>query len=334
MNSKVIFRVDGNSNIGLGHLVRCISLARLLKKEFKIQFVCKEIPDQIIKELSDDDFDTHIIQQEIDFFEIIKPEYIVVLDGYSFDTSYQKIVKSKGCKLVCIDDMHDKKFVCDLIINHGPNEIKDNYQADSSTNFALGHKFLLLREEFYNEMQNKRVVKDVENLLIILGGSDLKGLSLELIQNGININFKHVHVVVGASNKNLAQLIELAKEKLNVSIYYNLGASDIISLTKKCEICICTPSGIAYEMACIGIGIVLCMIAENQIHFYNFYIEKELAVGLSFAENQKNGIHELLKLVKISKNNLSAINMQIQNQKKIFSKNPHQNILDLFNTLK
>ena len=42
---------------------------------------------------------------------------IVVLDGYHFDTNYQTKIKQKGCKLVCIDDLHDKHFVADIIIH-------------------------------------------------------------------------------------------------------------------------------------------------------------------------------------------------------------------------
>lgn len=333
MNREVIIRVDGNIILGLGHLIRCIALANMLKDYFNIKFVCKDIPEKIKKILSDSHFSIQIIVEESEFFSIIKSKNIIVLDGYQFDTDYQKIVKSKECKLVCIDDMHYYKFSCDLIINHGPNEKKENYFTEKLTKFALGHEFLLLREEFLNEMPNIQMVNEVKNLLIILGGTDIKGLSLELLQNNIDSGFQHVHIISGASNIYFKQLTKLAKDKSKVSIHHNLNAREIVSLSRNCDICICSPSGVAYEMACIGIGLVLCMIADNQIHFYNFFIKNQLAVGLSFLDKYGTKIEELMKLVTLVRTDNAMVNIQIQNQKKLFKDNPKQNIINQFNAL-
>ena len=40
---NIAFRVDSSSEIGLGHINRCITLADELKKKCKIFFICKEI---------------------------------------------------------------------------------------------------------------------------------------------------------------------------------------------------------------------------------------------------------------------------------------------------
>ena len=47
MKPKVYIRADGSHDIGLGHLIRCIALAHMLKNDFDITFVCKEIPEKI-----------------------------------------------------------------------------------------------------------------------------------------------------------------------------------------------------------------------------------------------------------------------------------------------
>ena len=50
LKPKVYIRTDGSPEIGLGHLTRCIALAYMLKKDFAITFVCKEIPEKISRE--------------------------------------------------------------------------------------------------------------------------------------------------------------------------------------------------------------------------------------------------------------------------------------------
>ena len=46
-----------------------------------------------------------------DFLSHLQGDEIVVLDNYFFTTDYQRAIKQKGCRLVCIDDMHDKHYV-------------------------------------------------------------------------------------------------------------------------------------------------------------------------------------------------------------------------------
>ena len=41
---KVVFRVDSSTQMGLGHLMRCLSLADELKKQnHNITFICREL---------------------------------------------------------------------------------------------------------------------------------------------------------------------------------------------------------------------------------------------------------------------------------------------------
>ena len=43
---KIAFRVDSSDLVGLGHMSRCITLAKVFKSEnCKVIFICKEIDD-------------------------------------------------------------------------------------------------------------------------------------------------------------------------------------------------------------------------------------------------------------------------------------------------
>jgi len=148
MLNRIFIRADGSAKIGLGHLVRCNALAFMLKNDFQIFFVCKEIPDEIFTEITNNGFQVLTIDSEKDFFKILSKNEIVVIDHYGLGTNYQKQIKELGCKLVCIDDLHDKEFYADVIINHAEGILVEDYKCKSCTKLYLGINYALLRFPF------------------------------------------------------------------------------------------------------------------------------------------------------------------------------------------
>ena len=119
---KIYFRADAGPEIGYGHYIRSLALADMLKQDFDCTMFTQAPTDYQLREiehvcpivaLSDTDakFD--------EFLDYLHGDEIVVLDNYFFATDYQRQIKAKGCQLVCIDDMHDKHYVANVVINHG-----------------------------------------------------------------------------------------------------------------------------------------------------------------------------------------------------------------------
>src|SRR5688572_723719 len=136
---KIIFRTDGNSNIGLGHIMRCIALSQMLKEDFNnIVFFIREPSESISELFKREGIQLVSLIEEEEFFSTLSAKEIVVLDGYHFDTAYQKKVKSSGSQLVCIDDLRDKHFVADILINPAPGLVEAEYDAEKYTRFLLG----------------------------------------------------------------------------------------------------------------------------------------------------------------------------------------------------
>ncbi|MEO9256910.1 MAG: hypothetical protein ABI207_00935, partial [Crocinitomicaceae bacterium] len=106
-NNRILFRVDGGKTIGLGHVVRCLALADLLKTKFEIIFVLQETAKDVIDLIESKSYsiisipfiDDYTMDNQ-NFIKYIQSNDIVVLDGYHFKTDYQKTIKNKGCKLV------------------------------------------------------------------------------------------------------------------------------------------------------------------------------------------------------------------------------------------
>ena len=151
MKPKIIFRADGGPTIGMGHFIRTLALAEMLKDDFYCIYATQSPTYYQINEIEG------VCHERIDlpadethfnvFIDLLKGDEIVVLDNYYFSTEYQRAIKAKGCKLVCIDDMHDKHFVADVIVNHAPIS-SSNYSATAYTKLLLGFNYALLRQDF------------------------------------------------------------------------------------------------------------------------------------------------------------------------------------------
>ena len=50
---RVVFKADGNKDIGLGHIYRCIALAQMLKSEFEVAFLSGNSDGEVLNLLKD-----------------------------------------------------------------------------------------------------------------------------------------------------------------------------------------------------------------------------------------------------------------------------------------
>ncbi|MES2140613.1 MAG: UDP-2,4-diacetamido-2,4,6-trideoxy-beta-L-altropyranose hydrolase [Bacteroidota bacterium] len=274
MEPKVYIRTDGGPEIGLGHLVRCMSLAQMLAKEFEINFVCKKIPEYTVSEIKKLGFFVTIIEEEGDFLTQLKSDSIVVLDHYGLDSDYQKTIKDKGCKLVCIDDLHDKVFFADLIINHAPNVKISDYKAQAYTKFALGLEYVLLRPAFLEEAKKERVIGNSGTVFICFGGSDFENLTTKVVKSVLpESKFKKIIVVTGPSFKYRKDLVKAIKNDMRVQYEHSIDGNRMFELMKISDWAIVPASGILFEVIAVGVKPLICYFADNQKEFHDYLVE-------------------------------------------------------------
>ena len=200
----IIFRADGGSSIGMGHFTRTLALAEMLNEHFNCIFSTRQPTEYQIAEiekichgridLAEDD--AHFEQ----FLTHLKGKEIVVLDNYYFTTDYQKAIKAKGCKLVCIDDMHDKHYVADVVINHALSE-KKYFSVENYTKLFLGLEYALIRKEFFTKYKESKIDNSI---LISIGGSDFNNLTQNILSFFISLKISpkyKLFVVVGNANQ-------------------------------------------------------------------------------------------------------------------------------------
>lgn len=313
----ILFRADGGPSIGMGHFTRTLALAEMLNEHFKCIFATRQPTEYQIAEIG------RICHNRIDlpnddshfekFLTHLKGDEIVVLDNYYFTTDYQKAIKAKGCKLVCIDDMHDKHYVADIVINHALID-KKFFSIEKYTKLFLGLEYALIRKIFFTNY-GEEIVNN--SILLSFGGSDFNKLTQKvlgfLISQKVAEKYK-LFVVVGNFNQN-AHEIEAICKRHNFIFLKDLNARDLSRLFEKIEYAIIPSSTIMIEALYKKVKIIGGYYVDNQKEFYE-YLKK---FGYIFPIGDLNNNLNYKKL-------LTGIENNFNTKKEIWSK--HDELLN------
>lgn len=286
---KILFRADAGVGIGYGHFIRTLALADMLKNDFDCTFYTSEPTlyqvDQLKKVCK------HVPLEEKNkfhqFLDCLKGDEIVVLDNYFFTTDYQIRIKSKGCKLVCIDDIPDKHYVADLIINQSINVVQEEYSCESYTQFALGLRYSLLRKPFFDACRKREdkhpvIVKDKLNIVIAFGGSDYLDLTSKVIASIKDICFVQCISAIVGDSYSTKQMSESKK----VHYWKNLSAQEIADIFSSSDVAILPASTMMNEASACGTIIIGGYYVDNQINDYQAFMLANMIFGVGdFRDN-------------------------------------------------
>lgn len=271
---KICFRADAGVNIGYGHFIRSLALADMLKDEFDCVFYTAEPTPYQIGEMQK--VCPYVSLSETtkfeDFLAVLDGIEIVVLDNYFYTTEYQRKIKVKGCKLVCIDDMHDKHYVADAVINHAPGTQASQFSKENYTKLYLGPEYLLLRKEFREATRSYTSFKDKQNVYVCYGGTDELNFTrraCEIIHNNVP---RHIDVVVGGAYEFYDDLVLFAKDK-DITIYRNASPGQIVSLLQESFLAVVPDSMVFFEACCLRRPIICGYNFDNQ-RFISQYNQK------------------------------------------------------------
>ena len=287
---KIGFRVDGGAETGLGHIMRTLALAKAFPKNIERVFITKSKP-KIKKLVLDSGFkvlDLNLeAKSEIEKVKsLIKTHNIDILitDSYELSQSYLFELKKVVGKLVSIHDFYPYPFPSDIVINgNAYAEELDYDNSDSSTDFLLGPKYTLMREEFKNISRNN-ITENVESILITVGGSDKLNLTPEIVKSFVEIKQNlHLDIVIGPGFNNLNQIINaLGKVDLEISLHFNLNNMSGLMLSN--DLAISAGGSTLYELATTGTPAITLLQADNQIRVAKSMEKKGVILNLGFGD--------------------------------------------------
>ncbi|RGN33226.1 UDP-2,4-diacetamido-2,4,6-trideoxy-beta-L-altropyranose hydrolase [Bacteroides oleiciplenus] len=273
---KVYFRADASATIGYGHFIRTLALADMLKDDFDCTFfTCHPTLYQVSEMEKVCLFIT--LQEEThydDFLSYLQGDEIIVLDNYFFSSDYQKLIKEKGCKLVCFDDLHDKHYYADIVIGYGQNQTA-LISAESYSQLCLGLQWVPLRPEFRRNFRPMKSFVEIKYIVVSLGGSASYSLLNSLLSKIDHFfDLEDIIVIIGEEEYTSPKL------KANLNIFRNITAQDIVTIFTAVDFGFFSASTICIEALACGLPFACGYYVDNQVEFYHYLCSEKIAHGV------------------------------------------------------
>lgn len=276
----ILIRVDASLSIGLGHLLRCVSIAEYLKSiDKKVLFLSKT--GYLKKLISDNGFDLILLDQNISIEDelteierIINDKIIstVLLDinnFYSFTDlrSYEYYLgqlKTLKLYLISFEDPYNCVHTSDIIVIPYLASDKQGLATKENTKYLLGLKYYVLRSEFLN-VNPIKILRKTRSLLITMGGADPKNITMKVLNSLKDLKMKlNLKIVI-------SDLYQLKEEDINSLLHNYPGdysiirnADNMARLMAESDIAIINSGLTKYETLSVGLPTVV--ISNNDYH--------------------------------------------------------------------
>lgn len=288
---KIAVRADATSEMGIGHLRRCLSLADALRELGAVShFVIRD--DAVARhvmagrpyavswlpacqvDVADDV--PHAawakVGWERDAEESVAaltgwaPEWMII-DHYAFDGRWHEWVRAAlDCAIVAIDDLGDRSMAADVLLDGNAAESHSDKYACRLMRPAralIGAKFALLAPEYRNA---PRYVfsPEVRSIGVFMGGTDEEGLSATVVQTLRAVGFDgHLEVVSSAASRHLETLARLCQADGSAKLSVDLP--ELSAFYARHDLQIGAGGTSCYERCCIGAPTVALAFTANQL---------------------------------------------------------------------
>jgi UDP-2,4-diacetamido-2,4,6-trideoxy-beta-L-altropyranose hydrolase len=207
----IIIRVDASVEIGAGHVMRCLAIARAFQGQgYTCTFLCR---------LLDGNLNDYIRSESFSVIELSKPKQVetlgmdehspsharwlgvswkvdaveceaflnersgkpvlLIVDSYALDFQWELAMTPLVEKIMVIDDLVDRRHDCDFLLDQTFGRQTSDYShliSDRCNYVFCGANYALLRPEFAAErpfaLSRRNSTKTVQNIFISMGGVD------------------------------------------------------------------------------------------------------------------------------------------------------------------
>ena len=210
---NILFKCDKSDFIGLGHYIRCSTLAETFKKK-KIKYFFLGLKPGIKKKNTISKTDQKKDLEYTRKFIKKKNIKIVIKDIYCLDKYWEEKIAEKTF-LTVIDDFNNKDHYCDIYINYHYNFFKKKhfrYLKKKNCKKLIGSNYTIIKSLNFK----KKINFKEKTIFIYMGGADKKMLMLKIsklfLNNKFN-KFKKIFLLNDNHKKNKDLIKNLSKIK-------------------------------------------------------------------------------------------------------------------------
>lgn len=269
-SETLVLRADADSQIGVGHLMRCLALAQAWQSAgHRAIFAVEACPETLCERLrregcgvepvkasrgsSEDGSETIAIAGRLGSRNL-------VLDGDAFGEQYQKQIKQAGLRLLLLEDYaRTGYYSADWIWNADLPPGEEAYpRRGPGTQLLLGPRYALLRREFLTARPREHSAPAASaRVLITFGGSDPQNVTLEALRGLAMLKDSGVQarVLVGGANPRL-DLLQGAARELAGDVEVLSDVQDMYAQMLWADIAVVASGVTVWELLYMGVAVI------------------------------------------------------------------------------
>jgi UDP-2,4-diacetamido-2,4,6-trideoxy-beta-L-altropyranose hydrolase len=291
------FRADADFQSGTGHFMRCLALARAWKSHGgEADFLSATTVPALSQRLNDAGIGHYPIQSRYPSDDDMSvtgtwlkkhPGAWLIVDGYQFDSEYQRWAQSSGAHVMVIDDfVRLSDYRAEVLLDQNAGAEERIYPAEGTTIHLLGPEYAILAPEYGVSRSHRGDSKpDARKVLVTFGGSDPARQTIRVVRalrDHSTTAGLEVHVIVGPANDQITQIRQEVDDIPRFQMMSN--PEDLASQMSWADAAVVSGGTTLWELACIGIPMVVIQIAENQKSGAEAIATAGAAVNLGWCE--------------------------------------------------
>jgi UDP-2,4-diacetamido-2,4,6-trideoxy-beta-L-altropyranose hydrolase len=267
-------RADAGVRIGTGHVMRCLALAQAWKKRGgDVVLYTHDAAPTLVRRLEQEGVQVVMpvhragsLEEAREVASLAGEASLLwmVVDGYVFSPEYLAAIKEGGLRLLVLDDLAACDLsAADIVLNQNAYASESMYPK--TIRLLAGSRNALLRREFL-EWHGRRCSEPEEavKILVTLGGGDPENVTRKVVEllAGLADRVLSLKIIVGSANPHLESLRQVSAGGHEVEILAN--PPNLPELMNRADVAISAAGSSCWELACLGLPMLLIITADNQ----------------------------------------------------------------------
>ena len=268
---KIIFRCDGGTDVGFGHLKRCLSLAHEFKFYHNAQVFFAIRGDESAIELARNEGYEILSNLSSPKLKLHNSLISIKPDAIFFDVRDQTTrseldaIKELGIKIVVLDDSSDRRLSADYVFYPPVPQVKKLDWSEFRGKKYVGWEWVFLSKDFYSIEMLPNSKKDFKKnrLLITMGGVDPLDLSYQILSLLKVAKFEEEIILVLGSGYQGRVNEEVLNGCENIKLFR--APKSMIEVMHYANFAISAFGVTSYELAAMGIpSLLICSSDDDQ----------------------------------------------------------------------
>ena len=254
--------------------MRCISLGQSFQEYEQTQTFCFSTSSaDRFKDIFDCTNMTHIqlpknalgLRFAPDRYFKLSDTFITVFDNYDVTEEQMITYKQNYPNLIAIDDLADRVFHVDMIINQNLGSDQLEYNTVNQPKLLLGAQYALLRKNILNARRKK----ESKRIFMSFGGGEvydrIKGLLeiLLVLDKDLDVNIT-VDFVIGGKKDNKEQIRSFLSTCERLKFNFIENQMDLSPYMTRADFAVTAAGSTVFELACLGVPQIVLVIDKNQ----------------------------------------------------------------------